>query len=79
MDYRPEAGVSTEKLYVVFRNADGTLNAVKARYDAVTGKLIFVAGRLGRFVVVSMQYDGPEFSEGFYEALGKLDEVKKLK
>lgn len=78
MDYRPEAGVSTDKLYVVFRNADGTLNAVKARYDAVNGRLVFTAGRLGRFVVVSMQYDGPEFSEGFYEALGRLEEVKKL-
>ncbi len=78
MDYRPAAGTSANSLYVVFRNTDGTLSAVKARYDAVEGKLIFTVGRLGRFVVVSMPYNGVEFSEGFYEALGKLDEVKKL-
>ena len=78
MDYKPENGVSTNHLYVIFRNTDGTLSAVKAQYDAATGKLVFTTGRLGRFVVVSMQYDGPEFSEGFYEALGRREEVKKL-
>ena len=78
MDYKPADRTSTNNLYVVFRNTDGTLSAVKARYDAAAGKLIFTTGRLGRFVVVSMQYDGPEFSESFYEALGRLDEVKKL-
>ena len=78
MNYRPSNGASTDNLYVVFRNTDGSLNAVKARYDAASGKLIFTAGQLGRFVVVSMQYDGIEFSEGFYEALAQLNEVKKL-
>ena len=41
-------------------------------------KLIFTTGRLGSFVVVGMRYDGLEFSEGFYEALGNMEEVKKL-
>ncbi len=78
MDYKPENGVSTNHLYVIFRNTDGTLTAVRARYDAAAGQLVFTTGRLGRFVVVSMDYDGVEFSGGFYKALEKLDEVKKL-
>ncbi len=78
MNYKPADRTSTNNLYVVFRNSDGTLTAVKARYDATAGKLIFTTGRLGRFVVVSMDYDGVEFSGGFYKALEKLDEVKKL-
>ena len=78
MDYKPENGVSTNHLYVVFRNTDGTLSAVKAQYDAATGKLVFTTGRLGHFVVASMEYEGIEFSTGFYEALGRLEEVKKL-
>ena len=78
MDYKPSNKSATDNLYVVFRNEDGTLSAVKARYDSVTGKLIFTTGRLGSFVVVGMRYDGLEFSEGFYEALGNMEEVKEL-
>ena len=78
MDYTPADRTSTDHLYVVFRNEDGSLSAMKARYDAQSGKLVFTTGQLGRFVVVSLDYKGIEFSEGFYEALGKLKEVKKL-
>ena len=51
---------------------------MKAKYDAAAGKLVFTTGRLGRFVVASVDYEGIEFSTGFYEALGRLEEVKKL-
>ena len=78
MDYRPAAGQDTEKLYVVFRDTDGTLHAVRARFDAAAGKLIFGADRCGRFVVLAFDYTGEEFSSGFYEALAKTEEVGKL-
>ena len=78
MDYRPAAGQDAAKLYVVFRNTDGTLHAVRARYDAAAGKLIFTADRCGRFVVLAFDYAGEEFSNGFYEELAKTEEVGKL-
>ena len=65
-------------LYAVFRNADGTLTALRARYSRVKGELRFEADRLGLFVVVALDCDGEEFSDAFDAALEELPALQRL-
>ena len=65
-------------LYAVFRNADGTITAVRARYSGLNGELCFEADRLGTFVIVAFDFDGEEFSDAFYAALEDLPELQDL-
>ena len=71
-------GWDTEDLFVVFRQADGTLVAVRARFDAVTGELLFETDLSGVFAVVSFPYAGELFSDAFYAALETLDAIRDL-
>jgi len=66
-------------IYVVFRNADGSLTAYEASFDPATGMLIFESALTGEFVVVCLDYDGEAFSAGFYAALEALPELKSLR
>ncbi len=59
-------------LYAVFRNADGTVTAARARYSGMNGELSFEADRLGTFVIVAFDFDGEAFSDAFYAALEDL-------
>ena len=59
-------------LYAVFRNADGTITAARARYSGMNGELSFETDRLGAFVIVAFDFDGEEFSDAFYAALEDL-------
>ena len=59
-------------LYAVFRNADGTVTAARARYSGLNGELSFEADRLGTFVIVAFDFDGEAFSDAFYAALEDL-------
>ncbi len=65
-------------LYAVFRNADGTITAARARYSGLNGELRFEADRLGTFVIVAFDFDGEEFSDAFYAALEDLLERQSL-
>ena len=79
MKYSMPAAQRGKKLYVVFRNADGTYEAIKAEYDPEAGELKFETDRTGKFVIVGLDFDGTEFSPAFYKALALLDEIKNLK
>lgn len=71
---------SEGRFFVVFRNGDGSLTAFAARYDAVTGQLVFSGDKLGDFVVVCIDdFDGQLFSEEFYSFLETISSVKSLK
>ena len=76
--YTPEAEKAGKPLYAVFRNKDGSLVAVRAVYDPVTGKLRFLTKRLGRFMILGFDFEGEEFSPDFYAALAGLPELAAL-
>ena len=76
--FTPPAGWSTDDIFVVFRNRDGSLTAVKAEYDADTGTLVFETDLTGTFSVVSFPYEGDLFSEEFYTALEALEAIRSL-
>jgi hypothetical protein len=78
MQYAPPAGYAGKPLYVVFRNEDGTLTAIRATYSGITGLLRFITDRLGSFMVVGFDFDGVEFSEEFYMLLAELPELENL-
>jgi len=79
MNFVLPEGWDSQAIYVVFRNADGSLTAIPAVYNPVTGTLVFDSALVGDFVVVCFDYDGEPFSEGFYAALSELEEVKRLR
>ncbi len=72
MPYTPPSGTNGKSLYAVFRGNDGKLRAFKASAHILKGELTFTADCLGRFIVVSFEFDGEEFSEAFYDALEQL-------
>lgn len=72
MPYTPPAGMNGKSVYAVFRTGDGTLRAFKASISILKGELSFTSECLGRFIIVSFEFDGEEFSDAFYEALEKL-------
>ena len=78
MKYTPPAEYAGKQLYVVFRNEDGTLTAIRASWSKVTGLLRFLTDRLGTFMVVGFDFDGLEFSEEFYAALAQLPGLENL-
>ena len=78
MDYTPPAEYAGKTLYVVFRNEDGSLIAIRATYSDITGLLRFITDRLGTFMVVGFDFDGEEFSEEFYAALAEIPELRDL-
>ena len=78
MNYTLPAEYAGKTLYVVFRNEDGTLSAIRATYSDITGLLRFITDRLGTFMVVGFDFDGEEFSEEFYEALAQIPELENL-
>ena len=78
MNYTPPAEYTGKQLYVVFRNEDGSLTAIRATYSNITKLLSFITDRLGTLMVVGFEFDGVEFSEKFYEALAQIPELKDL-
>ena len=78
MKYTPPAEYAGKPLYVVFRNEDGSLTAIKATYSRITGQLRFMTDRLGTFMVVGFEFEGEEFSEEFYAALSELEVLQDL-
>ena len=72
------AGWNKNAIFAVFRNADGSLTAFKAVYDAKTGELTFDTDLTGTFTLVSFPFNGDLFSEEFYKALARLDEIRIL-
>ena len=78
MRYELSSQDAGKALYAVFRNADGSFTAVRARYSRMKGELYFDTDRLGAFVVVAFDYDGEEFSDAFYAALESLPELRLL-
>ena len=67
------------QLFAVFRNADGSLTAFPARYDAITGQLVFSGDKLGNFVVVCIDYEGELYTKEFYDLLETIESVANLK
>ena len=65
-------------VFAVFRNADGTLTAFKARYDAASGTLSFDADLTGTFALVSFPFKGKLYSAEFYAALAELEIIRDL-
>ena len=78
LDYTPATRTTGKTIYIVFRDADGRFIAFHASYGQLTGKLHFRTNQLGRFVIVSFDFDGEEFSDAFYEALAALPEIAAL-
>ncbi len=78
MEYALPEKYAGKQLYVVFRNEDGTLTALRASWSKVTGLLRFLTDRLGTFTVVGFDFVGEEFSGEFYAALEALPELKNL-
>ncbi len=77
-DYTSHAGTEGKMLYVVFRNGDGSLTAIRADYDPFSGRLHFMSPCVGRFVVLGFDFDGEEYSEEFYRALAACPELDAL-
>ena len=70
MEVTLQDGWNKNDLFVVFRGESGRLIAVKARYNPVTGMLMFDAPMLGKFQLVSFPWDGTDYeSEAFLSAL----------
>lgn len=67
------------QLFAVFRNEDGSLTAFPARYDTITGQLVFNGDKLGNFVVVCVDYEGKLYTKEFYDFLETIESVKELK
>ena len=79
LDFEIPEDWEIDAIYVVFRNADGSLAVFKAVYDPIAHTLTFRSTTLGDFVVVNMaDFDGEPFSEEFYAALNALAEVAAL-
>ena len=68
----PESFQEDAPVYAVFRNPDGSLYAVRARWDKDRNELVFDSDRVGDFVVVVFPWDGEPFTEAFYKALAKV-------
>ena len=71
-------GWDGKNIYVVFLDKNGSLRAIPASYNAVTGELVFDSSLVGEFVVVTFDYHGELYSKDFYNELAKLDAVKHL-
>ena len=67
-----------KNIYVVFLDKNGSLRAIPAACNAVTGELVFDSSLVGEFVVVTFDYQGELYSKDFYNELAKLDAVKHL-
>ena len=67
----------SECIYVVFLTVDGSLKAIPAVFNPVTGTLVFDSSLVGDFVVVCFDFDGEPFSEAFYKQLAELDTLKR--
>ena len=84
MKYKLPAEYAKKPLYVVFRNRDNSLTAIRATYSEINGRLRFITDRLGEFMVVGFDFDvtdipeGEDFPDEFYEALAKLPELENL-
>ena len=68
----PESFQEDAPVYVVFRNPDGSLYAIRAKWDKDRNELVFDSDRVGDFVVVVFPWDGEPFTEAFYKALAKV-------
>lgn len=63
-------GWDPQDVFAVFRDAQGKLVAVRARYDQRTGKLTFDAPMLGQFRLVYLDWDGTDYTdEAFLAAI----------
>ena len=70
MEVAPQDGWNQNDLFVVFRDKNGKLVAVKARYNSATGMLMFDAPMLGKFQLVSFPWNGTDYeSDTFLAAL----------
>ena len=65
-------------IFAVFRAEDGSLKAFRARYDRISGQLVFQTDLLGDFAVVCIDYDGELYSDEFYALLESFDSVRSL-
>ena len=66
-------------IFAVFRAEDGSLKVFRARYDRISGQLVFQTDLLGDFAVVCIDYDGELYSEEFYALLESFDSVRSLR
>jgi hypothetical protein len=78
LDYTPAPQTAGKSVYVVFRDADGKLVAFRATYGELSGKLHFRTNQLGKFVILTFDFDGEEFSDAFYRALEACAEIAAL-
>ena len=79
MNYKVPSDQKGRNLYVVFRNEEGMLEAVRAKIDPISGRLVFRMDKpIGRFVIVALDFDGEEFSPEFYEMLSRLQAIAAL-
>ena len=65
-------------IFAVFRAEDGSLKVFRARYDRISGQLVFQTDMLGDFAVVCIDCDGELYSEEFYALLESFDSVRSL-
>lgn len=65
-------GWNTDDLFAVFRNADGTVTAIKVRYDPETGMISFDTPVLGDFDLICLHWEDDNYnSDAFYAAVAE--------
>ena len=78
MKFTLPAGWNRNDIYAVFRNADGSLTAIRAAYDEKSGTLSFDTDLTGTFALISFPFDGKPYSEEFYDAISELEDIRLL-
>ena len=78
MKFTLPAGWNRNDIYAVFRNADGSLTAIRAAYDEKSGTLSFDTDLTGTFALISFPFDGKPYSDKFYDAISELEDIRLL-
>ncbi|MBQ5350094.1 MAG: hypothetical protein IIU41_03545, partial [Oscillospiraceae bacterium] len=78
MKFTLPAGWNRNDIYAVFRNADGSLTAIRAAYDEESGTLSFDTDLTGTFALVCFPFDGKPYSDKFYDAISELEDIRLL-
>ena len=78
MKFTLPAGWNRNDIYAVFRNADGSLTAIRASYDEESGTLSFDTDLTGTFALISFPFDGKPYSDKFYDAISELEDIRLL-
>ena len=69
---------TTGLIFAVFRTEEGSLKAFAARYDSITGQLVFQCDMPGDFAFVCTDYKDELYTDEFYAFLETFASVRSL-